>query len=340
MQQNSPRTTIIGDGAMATVVAMLMHDRQCPTTMFCPLPDHAATMIQTRVNTRYLPNVKLPDAIRISDNEACCNDTDLIINAIPTQYIRKTWTRLAPTYKNGTPIVSVAKGIENKSLMRPTQIIADVLQKVGKTPGPLAALSGPTIAGELARRMPATMCIATEDTTLAKTMQALATTDWLRIYTNHDLIGVELAGAGKNVIAIAAGVVDGLVLGFNAKSALLARGLAEITRLGTAMGAEAQTFYGITGVGDLATTCFCPEGRNRTCGEYLGKGLTIEQTLKQIPGIVEGVDTTLSLCELADQHDVEMPITRAVYRVIFEQLDPVDAIKQLMTREPKAEHAS
>lgn len=338
MNQPLPHITIIGDGAMATVVALLMHERQCPVTMFCPLPEHAETMIQTRINDRYLPGFKLPKDIRITANPDTSAQAQLIVNAIPTQYIRATWQRIANDYPADTPIVSVAKGIENHTLMRPTQIIADVLTLSGKKPGTLASLSGPTIAGELAKRMPATMCAASDDPKLASDVQHLATTDWLRIYTNHDLLGVELAGAGKNVIAIAAGVVDGLAAGYNAKSALLARGLAEITRLGIAMGADAQTFFGITGVGDLATTCFCPEGRNRTCGEYLGKGLTIKQALKQIPGVVEGVDTTRSLCELAEKYNVDMPITQAVHQVIFQQLDPLAAIGQLMTRERKHEN--
>ena len=181
------------------------------------------------------------------------------------------------------------------------------------------------------------MCAACEDANFARRIQDLFRTDWLRIYTHDDLLGVELAGAGKNVIAIAAGVVDGLAAGYNAKSALLARGLAEITRLGVAMGARAETFFGITGVGDLATTCFSPEGRNRSCGELLGKGLSRTEALKKIPGVVEGVDTTISMVALAQRHKVEMPITAAVHRVLFEDLDPLAAIGQLMTREPKAE---
>lgn len=337
MNEPPHNITIIGDGAMATVVAILMHERGCAVNLFCPLAQNAEAMIQTRVNDQYLPGFKLPSRIRIASQPDVSQTADLIINAIPTQYIRQTWIRLADSYPSGIPVVSVAKGIENQTLLRPTQIITEVLVAAKKTPGSLAALSGPTIAGELARRMPATMCAASDDPELAKHVQQLATTDWLRIYTNHDLLGVELAGAGKNVIAIAAGVVDGLAAGYNAKSALLARGLAEITRLGVAMGADAQTFFGITGVGDLATTCFCPEGRNRTCGEYLGQGLTIKEALKKIPGVVEGVDTTVSLCELAEKFNVEMPITQAVHRVIFEQLDPLAAIGQLMTRERKHE---
>ncbi|MDH3584470.1 MAG: NAD(P)H-dependent glycerol-3-phosphate dehydrogenase, partial [Phycisphaerae bacterium] len=167
--------------------------------------------------------------------------------------------------------------------------------------------------------------------------QELFTTQWLRVYTNTDLLGVELAGATKNVIALAAGILDGLQAGFNAKSALLARGLAEIVRLATAMGASSETSFGITGVGDLATTCFSPEGRNRSAGELLGKGLKLKDVLEQISGVVEGVPTTRSVMQLAEKYRVEMPITQAVYDVLFEGLDPIDGIARLMRRAPKQE---
>jgi len=204
-------------------------------------------------------------------------------------------------------------------------------------PRPVAALSGPSIAGELARCLPATVCIACEDLDLAGEMQLAFTTRWFRVYTNDDLLGVELAGATKNVIALAAGILDGLQAGYNAKSALLSRGLAEIARLGSAMGARPETFFGVTGVGDLATTCFCPEGRNRTAGEMLGKGMALEQVLDEVPGIVEGVPTTRSVMALAKQYEVEMPITAAVHAVLFEGLDPIDGISMLMSRAPKEE---
>jgi glycerol-3-phosphate dehydrogenase (NAD(P)+) len=181
------------------------------------------------------------------------------------------------------------------------------------------------------------MVVASDDAALAERVQQLFGTSWLRIYTHHDLLGIELAGAVKNVIAIAAGICDGLHAGSNAKSALLARGLAEITRLGAAMGASPQTFFGIAGVGDLATTCFSPEGRNRSCGEALGKGMALDAYLASIPFVVEGVATTKGVMELARKYRVEMPIVSAVHAVLFEQVDPIDAIGLLMRREQKAE---
>ena len=176
-----------------------------------------------------------------------------------------------------------------------------------------------------------------DDHDFAKRVQAVFSTSWLRVYTNSDLLGVELAGAVKNVIAIAAGIVDGLQAGNNAKSALLARGLAEIARLGLAMGASPETFFGVAGVGDLATSCFSPEGRNRSCGEALGKGATLEDFLSQTPHVVEGVATARSVVDLAKKYRVEMPIAQAVHAVLFEGVDPIEAIGKLMSREPKAE---
>ena len=201
----------------------------------------------------------------------------------------------------------------------------------------MAALSGPTIAAELAVRKPAAMVAASADDALARLAQDLFSVDWLRIYRHDDVIGVELAGAAKNVIALAAGIVDGLRAGDNAKSALLARGLAEIARLGTAMGARRDTFFGIAGVGDLATTCFSPSGRNRTCGDRLGAGESLEQILETTVSVVEGVPTTKAVMAMARSHGVEMPITAAVHAILFEGLAPADAIRSLMGREAKAE---
>lgn len=332
------RITVIGDGSMATVCAILLESKGAAVTLWSVFADHIAELIQTRENKRYLPGSPLPASIRFTaaDAEALA-DADMVVSAIPTQFIRSAWTRLAPHMPAGAPVVSVAKGIENDTLLRPTQIIADVLGKAGRPASPLAAVSGPSVAGELAKCLPATVCAACEDARLAADIQALFTTDWFRVYTNSDLLGVELAGATKNVIALAAGILDGLQAGINAKSALLARGLAEITRLGAAMGAKAETFFGVAGVGDLATTCFSPTGRNRTCGAALGRGKPLDQVLKDIAGVVEGVPTTKSVVELARRHGVDMPITQAIHAVLFEGLDPLEGITRLMTRAPKAE---
>lgn len=336
------RITIIGDGSMATVLALLLESRGLAVTMWGPSPDHVAELIQTRENRRYLPGYRLPDGIRLTaDCAQACKDTELLVNAIPTQYIRGVWQRFAEIIPADVPVASVAKGIEQQTILRPTQIIADVLAESAdnpdRAPRPLASISGPSVASELARCLPATVCAASDDEAFAKVLQQTFTTHWFRVYTNRDLLGVELAGATKNVIALAAGILDGLQAGNNAKSALLSRGLAEITRLGVAMGARQETFFGIAGVGDLATTCFSPTGRNRTCGEQLGKGKKLAEVLDNIAGVVEGVPTTKAVVALAEKYRVDMPITQAIHQVLFEGLDPLEAITQLMSREPKPE---
>ncbi len=326
--------TVLGDGAMATACAMILASKDNSVTMWSLFPDTIKEMTLKYENVKYLPGIPLPRTLSFTtDEEIALKNTQLIVAAIPTQFIRSVFQQLVQHIPPNTPIISVAKGIENDTLMCPTQIITDVLTK----PGPLAALSGPSIAKELARCLPATVCVAGPDENFIQQLQQLFTTSHLRVYTNSDLPGVELAGATKNVIAIAAGILDGLHAGYNAKSALLSRGLVEIARLGNAMGANNETFFGITGVGDLATTCFCPEGRNRSAGELLGKGIKLNDVLKQIQGIVEGIPTTRSVMALSKIHNVEMPITAAVHAVLFEHLDPIKGISQLMNRQPKKE---
>jgi len=327
---------MISDGSMATVLALLLDSRGLDVTIWGRTPQQMAEMDRTRENRRHLPGVKLPDRIRVTgDDKAAFSDVELIVSTTPTQFIRPIWQRLTPHVPADVPICTVAKGIETDTLLRPTQILADVLRSKGDRP--LGSLSGPSVAAELARSLPATVCAASDDEAFAHTMQHTFTTNWFRVYTNTDLLGVELAGATKNVIALAAGILDGLEVGINAKSALLTRGLTEITRLGSAMGAKTDTFFGLTGIGDLATTCFSPTGRNRTCGELLGKGASLKEALAKIPGVVEGVPTTRSVLKLAQRHSVEMPITQCVNDVLFAGLNPIEGIGRLMTRDLKAE---
>jgi glycerol-3-phosphate dehydrogenase (NAD(P)+) len=232
--------------------------------------------------------------------------------------------------------VSVAKGIENGSLLRPTQIIADVLG-TGDRRTSLAALSGPNIAAELAQYLPATAVVASEDHAFAERVQHVFSTQWFRVYTNTDLIGTELAGATKNVIAIAAGIVDGLAAGNNAKAALVTRGLVEIARLGVAMGAREETFQGLAGIGDLITTCVSPQGRNRAVGQQIGQGRKLADVLAETSSVAEGVATAQSVWQLSRQFGVEMPIADAVYAVLFEDKDVLHALSDLMSREKKPE---
>jgi len=305
-------------------------------------PEESGRIAQSRKSAR-LEGFELPEEVDVVLKDApALEGASLIVSAIPVQYIRDTWMRLAPHVPRGAGVVSVAKGIENTTLLRPSQIIAEVLRQTGRDdpdgrPRRVGCLSGPTIAAELARCLPAAMIAASDDAAFAREIQQLFGNSWMRIYTNSDLLGVELAGAVKNIIAIAAGIVDGLQAGNNAKSALLARGLSEIARLGEAMGANHDTFFGIAGVGDLATTCFSPEGRNRSCGEALGRGRRLDEYLASIPYVVEGVATCKSVMALAQRYRVDMPITGAVHAILFEGLDPIEAISQLMAREQKTE---
>jgi glycerol-3-phosphate dehydrogenase (NAD(P)+) len=307
-------------------------------TLWAHSPEETSTLTQSRRSER-LPGFKLREGVRVALREAeVFEGATLVVSAIPVQFMRTTWERLAPHLPAGVPVVSVAKGIEGTTLYRPSQIIAEVLtDDPNRGARPIGCLSGPTIAAELARCLPATMIAASDDEALRLKVQRLFTTRWLRVYTHHDLLGVELAGAIKNVIAIAAGILDGLHAGYNAKSALLARGLSEITRLGAAMGADPQTFFGVAGVGDLATTCFSPEGRNRSLGEALGKGAELDEYLRGQKHVVEGVATCRGVVDLARKYKVELPIVQAVHAVLFDQLDPIEAIGMLMTRAPKAE---
>lgn len=328
--------TIIGDGQMGLVMGDAFLRGGAAVRVWGPFQKDLEELERTRCSSR-LEGMALDPALEVvMSAEQAVAGASLLVNAIPTQFIRGVWEQLGGGIA-GTPVVSVAKGIENETLLRPTEILAQVMQSQGIQAGSLCALSGPTIATELAAHLPAVMVAAAEDAEVASLVQALLDVPWLRIYTHDDLVGVELAGATKNVIALAAGMVDGLAAGDNAKSAVLARGLSEISALGDAMGARSETFFGVAGVGDLATTCFSPHGRNRTCGEAIGRGMTLQDFLDSTGSVIEGVATTRSIVMLADRHGVEMPITRAIHAILFEGLGPLDAIERLMRRDPKAE---
>ena len=329
--------TIIGDGGMGTVLSILLCEKAIHTRLWGYDAQQLAEIEGGRENRRFLFGYKLPESLIFeSQDNLAMAEADLIVSAVPCQFMRAVWNRLAGHVPPDVPIVSVAKGIENETLLRPTQIIADALgQGV-----PRAALSGPTIADELARKLPATACAAAEDEVLAQRIQYTFTCPWLRVYTNTDLLGVELAGAMKNVIAIAGGIIDGVGAGDNAKAALLARGLAEITRLGLAMGAREHTFVGLTGLGDLVTTCISPTGRNRSFGERIGRGQSLEEAQGSTESVVEGIATCKSVMALAGRCKVEMPIAQAVYEVLFESKPVQVAIEELMSRRLKAEWGS
>lgn len=329
------QVAIIGDGQMATVCAVMLADRGIHVRVWGQNPDHIAALKTTRENRRYLPGLHIPERVSFTaDAEAVFVGAELIINAVPCQYIRSVWQRLSPAFPGSLPVASVSKGIENETLLRPSQIIQSCVGDV-----PVAALSGPSIAAELAKCLPATVVAAAVDLSLAKVVQETFSSQWFRVYTNDDLLGVELAGATKNIIALAAGIVDGLRAGDNAKAALLSRGLVEITRLGVAMGARKETFAGLAGLGDLVTTCVSPMGRNRSAGQLIGQGMRVEEVIASTTSVIEGIPTTRSVQQLARRYDVEMPITEAVHAVLFEGKEVIATLSELMTRKLKSEAA-
>jgi glycerol-3-phosphate dehydrogenase (NAD(P)+) len=331
------KITILGSGAMGTVCSILLDAGQHASTMWGAFEDSVDRLLQNRENTRLLPGARIPDSVRLTANDnECFNGSTLIISAVPTQYMRKTLLRLLPHLPNGVPIVSCSKGIEIDTLCRPSQIIQQVLAEGGKS-NPIAVMSGPNIASELAAYQPGSSVVACADAGLAQRVQRVLTTNWFRIYTNTDVVGVEIAGATKNIVALAAGMCDGLKAGNNAKAALVTRGLVEITRLGVALGARADTLQGLAGLGDLITTCVSPAGRNRGVGEMIGRGKKLEEVLSALPSVAEGVPSTRAVYQLARKHNVEMPITEQVYRVLFEGKDVLAALSDLMTRELKSE---
>jgi len=321
---------------MGTVLAILLCEKGIHARIWGYDRKQLENISRARENKKFLPGYKLPSHLEFDpDDQTIMTDAELIVSAVPCQYMRQVWIRLKKYTAPDVPIVSVAKGIENDTLLRPTQILIDILGPQTR----VAVLSGPTIADELARKLPATACVAAQDHDLVIAIQHTFSdgVPWLRVYTNTDVVGVELAGAMKNVIAIAAGIIDGLGLGDNAKAALLTRGLAEITRLGLAMGARQETFAGLTGLGDLVTTCISPTSRNRLFGQRVGKGLPVDEARRATESVVEGIDTCKSVVALARRYHIEMPITQAVYEILFESKSVQAALSELMSRRLKAE---
>lgn len=327
------KATVIGIGGMGTVTAQILATNGVRVALLARPEEPVHEVFVGRENRRYLPRVTLDERVLpTNDAEAALRGTELIISAIPGQFLRGQWERYGGQVPGEVPIGSVTKGIEIGSLKRPSEIIR------GLTPGnPVVVLSGPNIATELARCLPATMVAASESGEQAQLLQGTLGTSWLRVYTSVDMIGVELAGALKNVVALAAGILDGLRAGDNAKAALVTRGLVEITRLGVALGARPETFSGLAGVGDLITTCVSPYGRNRSAGEQIGQGRRPQEVIEASTAVIEGIPTTRAVLELASRHEVEMPITQAVYEILFEEKAPLVAITELMQRPPKAE---
>ncbi|MHC4957431.1 MAG: NAD(P)H-dependent glycerol-3-phosphate dehydrogenase [Planctomycetota bacterium] len=321
------KVTVIGAGAWGTTTAILLAENGHDVTLWTREDGHVEAMERDRENKDFLPGIALPESLAFATGNAV-PDSDFFVGAVPTQYWRSVLTAVALPR---APYVSLAKGIEIATGLLPTQIYADVLG----ADRPKAVLTGPCIAREIAQGLPAAAVVAGDG---AELFQTAFSCERFRVYTSTDPLGAELVGALKNVMGLAAGIVDGAQLGDNAKAALLTRGIVEITRLGRVMGAEPETFSGLAGFGDLFTTCVSPYGRNRTTGERLGRGESLEEILQSMKSVTEGVPTTRAVMALAQKHGIEMPITQALHAILFEGLGVKKALKNLMLRETRREH--
>jgi glycerol-3-phosphate dehydrogenase (NAD(P)+) len=328
---------ILGDGAWGTAVALLLaRNPEHRVSLWSARAENGRLLQERRENVRLLPGISIPPAIQLTTDIAqAVYEADLWVAAIPTVYLRTTLTRLAAAVPAGPPVLSLAKGLEIGTFSRPTEIVAQVLG-VERT----AVLSGPSHAEEISRGLPASVVVASGDGELARWIQQRFSTDRFRVYTNPDPVGVELAGALKNIIGIAAGINDGLGLGDNAKAALLTRGLVEMTRFGVALGAQPRTFSGLAGLGDVITTCTSPHGRNHRLGQRLAQGERWAEFQASMAMVAEGAYTARSVYERAGVMGIDMPITTEVYRVLYENKDPRLAVSYLMLREPKGEMES
>ncbi len=332
MNRERMKTGIIGAGGWGTALAIVLASNQHQTTLWTRSQSVADEINQLHTNSVFLPDITISKAIRATTNPRDLDDTDLLVIAVPTQYIRSILNEYHFSLTNKI-IVSGAKGIERHTLLRVSEILADVAGITDK----FAVLTGPSHAEEVARLMPTTVVSASLQPEIARSVQKAFTTSAFRVYSSADVIGAELGGALKNVIAIAAGIIDGVKMGDNTKAALITRGLAEMTRFGTTLGANAYTFSGLSGLGDLFVTCSSHHSRNRRVGEQIGAGKSLAEILAETQTVAEGVSTSESAFELSRKHGVEMPIVEQVYRILFDGKSPRKAINELMIRRAKPE---
>jgi glycerol-3-phosphate dehydrogenase (NAD(P)+) len=326
---------VVGAGSWGTTLAWLLAEKGLAVRLWCRDPAQAAAMRATPENRRYLPGVRLPEALLPEpDLAAAVTGAALLVLAVPSQAVGPLLAELAAAGASA-PLLCAAKGLEHPGGRRMSQVIESAAG--GRWRGAFALLSGPNLAGEVARRLPTATVVASPDPALARRCQEWLSTDFLRVYTNPDVIGVELGGALKNVIAVGAGISDGLGYGDNSKAALITRGLAEMVRLATACGARPETLYGISGLGDLVATCGSPLSRNHTLGVRLGRGEKLPDILASMGQVAEGVPTTGAADDLARATGIEMPITAEMYAVLYREKPPREAVAALMARPPRHE---
>ena len=328
------KIAIIGDGGWGTALAIQLSQKGFSVSLWGVFGDYLEETAKIRENVKYLKGIRIPDSINMTSvMKDAVSGADFIILAVPSKYLRSVLGQLKDIKQKNPVYVSAAKGIESDTLMRMSEVIQDVLG--GRKE--ITAISGPSIAIEVAKGLPTTIVVSSKNIELAKSAQGILSGGNLRVYTNGDLVGVELGGSLKNIVAIAAGISDSLDFGTNTKAAILTRGLAEIIRLGVAMGAKRETFAGLSGMGDLITTCISPYSRNRWFGQMLGKGESTEDIMKKTEMAVEGVTTANSAYQLSRKYGVIMPITQEIFNVIYKNKSPKDAVQDLMLRSPKPE---
>ncbi len=330
------RISVIGAGSWGTTLAILLHYNGHEVSLWEYNKALVKSLKRTRINKLYLPHIKVPPEIEIETSlEDASFNKHMLVLAVPSQFVRGILKKIKKLNFDNTTIVSVAKGIEKESLLTVTQVIKDELP--GISDSNLGVLSGPSHAEEVSKRIPTAIVAASKDGFTAKQIQSAFITSYFRVYSTTDLIGVELGGAVKNVIAIGAGIVDGANFGDNTKAAIMTRGIAEISRLGTALGAIPETFAGLSGMGDLIVTCMSKHSRNRYVGEEIGKGRKLKDILNSMTMVAEGVETCRSVHDLAIKNHIPTPIVNAVYNILFLGKDPVKVTYELMSRDMKVE---
>ncbi|KUG26435.1 glycerol-3-phosphate dehydrogenase [hydrocarbon metagenome] len=331
------RISVLGAGGWGTALSIVLHNNGHDVTLWEYKRAYAKNLSKTRFNKIYLPGIKIPKEIKVIHTlEDAAENMHMIVLAVPSQFVRSVIQKLKKVDLRDTILVSVAKGIETDTLLTVSLIIKDVLKNIRDEN--IGVLSGPSHAEEVAKKIPTAVVAASKSFETAEQIQAAFMTSYLRVYSSTDIIGVELGGALKNVIAIGAGIVDGAKFGDNTKAAIMTRGVAEISRLGIELGARPETFSGLSGIGDVIVTCMSRHSRNRYVGEEIGKGRKLKDILKAMNMVAEGVVTAKSARELAIQAKVDTPIIEAVYRTLYENRDPQKMTYELMTRDMKSEH--
>ncbi len=327
------KISIIGGGSFGTAIAVLLSKNGLECSVWCHSKDTTNDININRENKKYLKGIIIPSNVKAyCDLQEALVDSEVVVLAVPSKAIRETSRKVAPLLKKNEIIVTVAKGIENHTLKRMSQIIEEEIKNHS-----IVVLSGPSHAEEVAREIPTTVTVASKNMEAAEKIQSIFSSNTFRVYTNSDLIGVEIGGAFKNIIALAAGISDGIGYGDNTKAALMTRGMSEIIRVGTKLSGKAETFYGLTGMGDLIVTCTSMHSRNRKAGILIGKGKTVDEAIKEVGMVVEGIEAVKAFYELKVKTDVEMPITAALYEVLFKGKDPKESVIELMGRSYKEE---